>query len=654
MSYLNTLTNTGVQFARNASEQRSIFLSNSVSLILAFVGLVLSVLYYSWFGWSPVTFIIPVISLLSLSSILFNALNLSVVSRLWLCLIIPAAVTALSIYSKIQYYDSPEQLDYFTFRIVVLSSCIFPPVFFSIREKWYLLGSSALILLILASYDPLHRFFGVPYPAAAHLKESSYAFANVVFVLMYLLMTGAVLFMKWVSEENERRTEMLIQKLNETNTKLTEKNREIESRSQEILVQTDKLNDSRRKLKVAYETIEEQRNLLFVQNQNMSMELVSKNKELTETNHELIKHNNELRQFSYTVSHNLRGPVASLMGLLKLFQPDNLSTDNAEIFHHIETSTQRLDTIIKDLSKIIDIRNDIFQIRQQIDLAYEVQEILSVLNREIISQNVLIHKTIGEGRVIYSVRPMVHSILYNLISNALKYRSTERRAVIEISSSEDAQNYYITVRDNGMGIDLARDRENLFKLYKRFHHHTEGKGLGLYLVKMQAEALGGDITVDSQPGQFTEFRVRLKKPENAERQILFHGENAEIFFDATLNCIGVSWRKPDFAEYKMVLEKVLDFIMEYNTPNFLIDRAPAGLENEEKYHACLVRVLREAVKNGLMRLARILVPNEIHDDNGFTAMLSSFGLEIRYFSHYGEAIAWISHSDGPSQPKKTK
>src|SRR5690606_9041237 len=127
--------------------------------------------------------------------------------------------------------------------------------------------------------------------------------------------------------------------------------------------------------------------------------------------------------------------------------------------------------------------------------------------------------------------------------------------VIEISSSEDVRNYYITVRDNGMGIDMERDRDNLFKLYKRFHHRTEGKGLGLYLVKMQAEALGGNISVTSELDKFTEFKVRLKKPENADRQILYQGEKAEIFFDATLNCLGVSWRKPDFQEYKTLLKK---------------------------------------------------------------------------------------------------
>src|SRR5690606_19784517 len=258
-------------------------------------------------------------------------------------------------------------------------SCVFPPVFFSLKGKIPLALTSFVIVILLVTHDSLHELFGVPYRSNT-LNASPYTFSTIVFVLMYVLMTGTVLSMKWISEQNEKRANDLIDELNEINQKLTDKNREIEHQNQEILTQTDKLNASRRKLKDAYQIIEEQRNLLYQQNKNMSLELVAKNEALTETNTELIKHNNELRQFSYTVSHNLRGPVASLMGLLKLFQPEQLSPDNVEIFHHIETSTQRLDTIIKDLSKIIDIRNDIFQIRQQIDVAFEVQEILSVLN----------------------------------------------------------------------------------------------------------------------------------------------------------------------------------------------------------------------------------------------------------------------------------
>ncbi len=640
MRYLNALANLGVQYGTGTSERRSIYLSNVVGLILFAAVSVLAILYYAWYGIGAITFIIPSVGILALFALALNYFGFCSFSRIWLSVLIPATALAVSIYSKTIYYHLEGELDYFTFRVVILASCVFPPVFFSLKEKIPLALTSFVILLILVTHDALHELFGVPYRSAT-LNASSYAFSTIVFVLMYMLMTGTVLSMKWISEQNESRANNLIDELNEINQKLTEKNREIENQNQEILTQTDKLNTSRRKLKDAYQIIEEQRNLLYQQNKNMSLELVAKNEALTETNNELIKHNNELRQFSYTVSHNLRGPVASLMGLLKLFQAEQLSPDNVEIFHHIETSTQRLDTIIKDLSKIIDIRNDIFQIRQQIDVAFEVQEILSVLNREIISQKITVRRNFESGRVIYSVRPMIHSILYNLISNAIKYRSEEREPVIEIKSGEDTRYYHLQVMDNGLGIDLSRDGDNIFKLYKRFHHHTEGKGLGLYLVKMQAEALGGDINVESEPNKFTRFNVRIRKPENAERQILYDDDSVEIFFDATLNCIGTSWRQPSDSHVEIILKKVLDFIKVYNTPNYLTDISVEGSSDGQGRNKLLAQMLREAATNGLRRIAIVLSPQVLHDDDYLTNEISGIGIELKYFAHHGLATNWI-------------
>jgi signal transduction histidine kinase len=643
MSFLNSLMNVGVGFAKKPSEKRSIFLTNVISLILFAAGMVLFALYFYWYGGSVITFIIPIIGILSLSCILFNSLDLTAISRFWVCLFLPISIIALSIYSKTIYYDQQEELDYYTFRIVILSCCIFPPMFFSTssgRERTMLLATLGIILGILILHDPLHSYFGVGYQQAV-LKQSNYAFTNVIIVVMYLLMTGAVIFTKWISEVNEAKANALIEELNVTNSQLKVKNSEIEIQNREILDQTDKLNLSRQKLADAYKLIEEQRNLLYVQNKNLSSELIEKNNELTETNNELIKHNNELRQFSYTVSHNLRGPVASLMGLLKLFQPEKLSPDNADIFTHIETSTQRLDNIIKDLSKIIDIRNDIFQIRQQIDLAHEAHEILQVLHREIISHDVSVNLKINETRVIYSVRPMVHSILYNLISNAIKYRSDERPAEIEIITGEDNTFYTLEVRDNGLGIDLARDRDNLFKLYKRFHHHTEGKGLGLYLVKLQAEALGGTIHVNSELNHFTSFVVHLRKPENAERQVLYQDETAEIFFDATLNCIGTHWSKPTYHQYKSVLRKVLEFIKAYNTPNFLADlSAETNFKDREK-HILFTQITEEAARNGLHRLAAFNAPGDLTNESHLNDHLKRMGIELKYFASAQQAIEWI-------------
>ena len=93
--------------------------------------------------------------------------------------------------------------------------------------------------------------------------------------------------------------------------------------------------------------------------------VIEKNKLLTETNHELIKHNNELSQFAYTVSHNLRGPVASMIGLVQMIEMRDADSHQGQVQEHLKNSINNLDTIIRDLGKIIDIRNDSFSIRQK-------------------------------------------------------------------------------------------------------------------------------------------------------------------------------------------------------------------------------------------------------------------------------------------------
>lgn len=640
MSFLHTLTNIGTNYTENPSARRSVYLSNILSLVIATTGFTIAVIYSIWYGVNVVTTIIPIIATFSLVPLLLNYLELSKASRMWISLFIPVSLMALSIYAKTIYYEQQEELDYFTFRIVILSCCIFPPIFFSIREKFLLITCSCCILIVLMLHDPLHTFFNVPYRPMA-ITESNYTFTNIIIFFMYLIMTGAVIVMKFISELNEEKAQILIEELNVTNQTLSDKNKEIEFQNQEILSQANNLDVSRKKLTDAYKIIEEQRNLLFVQNKNLSTELVEKNKELTETNNELIKHNNELRQFSYTVSHNLRGPVASLMGLLKLFDPQKLEDDNSDIFRHIETSTLRLDNIIKDLSKIIDIRNDIFQIRQQIDLRGELKEILQGLNREIITHNITIIQNLAANEIIYSVRPMVHSILYNLITNAIKYRSIERNSIIEITTHEDNKYYFIEVRDNGLGIDIGRDKENLFKLYKRFHHHTEGKGLGLYLVKLQAEALGGSISVKSELNKFTHFTVKLQKPVNADRQILLAEETSEIFFDATLNCIGIVWKKPS-DDPITVLRKIVEFIKVYNTPNYIADLSATPISQHAANEILFTYIIPETAGSGLKRVA-VITPSASNGNHfaNTEQLMSDYKVSLNYFSELNHAAKWI-------------
>ncbi len=582
--------------------------------------------------------------------LLLNKTGMINVSRIWLSVGPAILITSLSLHSKITYYDQQQELDYFTFRIVILGSCVIPWVIFSLKEKAVLISSSIIGLGILMAHDPLHYAFGVPYQQDK-LKVFSYYFTNIIMFITYAIIVGSLGFLKRISEKNEFKNTELIDDLALANKILIERNSEIEAQSAEILAQSDILHQNQDQLIEANRLIDEQRRLLFSKNQSLESELIDKNVNLTETNTELIKHNNELRQFSYTVSHNLRGPVASMLGLISLVDRERIHESDQEVFQHLVTSTNQLDQIIKDLSKIIDIRHDIFKIRQRIDLDSEINDIARILRKELDVHQIKLIKNLDASPQIYSIKPMVNSILYNLISNSIKYRSNDRQPSITINSHENDDHYFLQVEDNGLGIDLRQNKESIFKLYKRFHFHTEGKGLGLFLVKLQCESLGGVIDVESEINRFTRFTVKLRKPVDIERQILYEEAHAEIFYDAKVNATGVIWKTTVTSEqYRSVFKKCLEFVKSYNTPNYICDLTLQGPVSSTDQRWMFEEILPHAIRSGLKRVAAIT--KDIEDDpliieyhSGISVNVLRFGAVQRYFHCRPDAFEWLQQEN---------
>lgn len=640
-----SLISCGTIYSKSSAEKRGIVLSNLIGLVLFLSCLILFVMYYIWYGWNFVTFAIPVMGMSCLAVIPLNYKGYNDTARIWISMVIPLVTTFLSIYSKILYYDQQQELDYFTFRIVVLGSCIIPWVLFSLQEKKYLITCSLFGFLLLMAYDPLHTAFGVPYQQDK-LKLMNYYFTNIVIFLVYWALMAHIIFLKSLSENSESKNTELINQLNEANESLLLKNAEIQLKNAEIVEQSNVLQMNQDRLWDANQIIEGHKKQLLLKNQSLQSELIEANNILTETNTELIKHNNELRQFSFSVSHNLRGPVASLLGLIGLVDPKSMTGENKEIFDHIQATTENLDTIIKDLIKIIDIRQDIFQIRQKIFLEDEFKAVHDMLENEIYTHHVEFRNDFNRCEVIYSVKPMVHSILYNLISNSIKYRSLDQLPVIEISSEEQEDHFTLIIKDNGLGIDLNTHKDDVFKLYRRFHRHVEGRGLGLYLVKLQCEALGGGIQVESELNKFTRFTLHFPKPENLQMQILLDEPYARIIFDATTNSTGVTWFGPvTSAQYRIVFSKALEFLSAYNTPTWVSNISLQGHIDKADQIWMLTKILPEAAKNGLKRIASIQPVENDFITQGYLdtieANISKFGIRYKSFRSEEETIAWI-------------
>lgn len=231
---------------------------------------------------------------------------------------------------------------------------------------------------------------------------------------------------------------------------------------------------------------------------------------LETANKELIQQNEQLNQYSYIISHNLRAPIVTLLGLISIFnQAKNNPEEVAEVVSLITKSANHLDTVIRDLNDVLTV-NDKKSVMTSVDLDAEFDIVQFLLKNEIEESNAIITHDFSKLPIINSVKSYIHNILYNLLSNAIKYRKQDKNPIIRVSAYKHASGMIcIEFVDDGIGVDLEKFRDKLFGFYKRFHSHVDGKGLGLHLIKKQIDALEGKIEVDSVVQKGTTFRVLL-------------------------------------------------------------------------------------------------------------------------------------------------
>ena len=231
---------------------------------------------------------------------------------------------------------------------------------------------------------------------------------------------------------------------------------------------------------------------------------------LTRQSNELLRSNAELEQFAYVTSHNLRSPVINLQSLLQLFDESEIKSDeNQYIYKKIHQSVEQLNDTLKDLVEIVAKKKEVSQPKEKVAFSEIWEKVKNSLNNQIEKHNA---ELIADFKAteIYYLRSFLESILQNLLTNSLKYRSEKRHPVIEIKTYRKDGFVCLVFTDNGVGIDLEANYNKLFNLYQRLHTHQSGKGMGLYIVKSQVESLGGKVEITSEVDKGTSFFIYLK------------------------------------------------------------------------------------------------------------------------------------------------
>lgn len=246
------------------------------------------------------------------------------------------------------------------------------------------------------------------------------------------------------------------------------------------------------------------------QSKESELQLQELNRNLENYTKELVISNINLEQFSYIISHNLRTPVANILGLSKILKDDSLPADQKDFFtRELSSSVEALDEVIMDLNLILKKKHEINEHKELVVFSKLVVKVTNSIAHLIQSENVEIVTDFSEVNEYLTIRTYFHSIFYNLIVNSIKYRSPARSPIVTITSQRKDGKIVLYFKDNGSGIDLEKKGGQIFGLYKRFHANIEGKGMGLFMVKTQVEVLGGKIGVSSQPDSGTVFELEF-------------------------------------------------------------------------------------------------------------------------------------------------
>ncbi|WP_209404614.1 sensor histidine kinase [Pseudozobellia sp. WGM2] len=255
-----------------------------------------------------------------------------------------------------------------------------------------------------------------------------------------------------------------------------------------------------------FNRIEEKNKALLINQESLK----TINDVVKKTNQRLRVKNEQLEQFSYLISHNLRAPVTSMSLIIDVIKKEeneeNIKTLLPKL-HILSDSIGRLTEDIKEYVTAVDYEDtelqeiNVYALIQ--GLRGDFPELMTGLS------NFKIVYELQEWKTVNSSKYHLQSVIRHLISNAIKYRNTEIESYLVFRSEVENNRKILYVEDNGLGINMERYGDDLFKLYKKFHRNISGKGMGLFMVKTQLEEVGATISAKSIEGKGTKFKINF-------------------------------------------------------------------------------------------------------------------------------------------------
>ena len=223
----------------------------------------------------------------------------------------------------------------------------------------------------------------------------------------------------------------------------------------------------------------------------------------------LQEQNRSLDEFAHLISHNLRSPIGNIKALISLLDNNSSISEYQQIFDKLKKVSENLGETMNELMETIKVKKEANLDRVEVRFKDVFDKVVQSLEGELIHCEALITFDFSQASTVLYSKAYLESIFQNLLSNAIKYRSPDRQPTIHAATFSSGERVGLRVSDNGQGIDLERYGSKLFGLHKTFHEHKDARGVGLFLVKTQVDAMGGSIRAESEPGKGTTFIIQF-------------------------------------------------------------------------------------------------------------------------------------------------
>jgi PAS domain S-box-containing protein len=231
--------------------------------------------------------------------------------------------------------------------------------------------------------------------------------------------------------------------------------------------------------------------------------------------------NSRLLNFAHIVSHNLRSHAGNIQMLAQMVMNEPDCEEQTHMLEMLDDNARTLLETLSHLNEVVNIQHHNAKNLKELNLKREIKRVTDVLSPSIKEVSGTIDVDIDPDIFINYDPAYLESILINLVSNTVKYRDTERPLRVEVTTEINNQTLQLKVSDNGLGLDMQKYGHRLFGMYERFHNHPDSRGVGLFLVKSQVEAMGGHISVSSELNEGTTFTVTIPNFQIVQRPLLY-------------------------------------------------------------------------------------------------------------------------------------